>query len=57
MTLKSLAEIAFDAYQCFAPYAKWAKHWNELTDTERQVWERVVGRMQAEMVLRQEDDQ
>jgi hypothetical protein len=54
--LKSLAEIAFDAFQCFAaPEKKYAKKFTELNDREHIVFERIAGRVEAEIALRRED--
>jgi hypothetical protein len=54
--LKSLAEIAFDAFQCFSdPDKKFSKKFVELTDREHIVFERIAGRVEAEISLRRED--
>jgi hypothetical protein len=68
MALKSLAEIAFDGFQCFADYSErypaWRTReqnvsykikWDELTIEERLVWERVADRVFAEIALRMYD--
>jgi len=54
--LKSLAEIAFDAFQCFAaPEKKYPKKFSELSDREHIVFERIAGRVQAEVEMRREE--
>jgi len=54
--LKSLAEIAFDAFQCFAaPEKKYLKKFTELNDREHIVFERIAGRVEAEIALRRHD--
>lgn len=64
MTLKSLPEIAFDGFQTFAPpdkqyvaplTGKKAK-WDDLLAEEKVVFERIAGRVQAEIVLRQDEE-
>lgn len=50
--LKSLAEIAFDAYQAFAEHTKRYHSWNILTKEERNVFERIANRVECEALLR-----
>lgn len=53
MALKSLAEIAFDAFQVFADHGRrYSCSWKELNPEQKVVWERVAGRVEAETVLR-----
>lgn len=58
MKLKSLAEIAFDAYQCFCDPAYRFPSWDQLTPTDKGMWERIATRVRAEVLLRAdgEDD-
>lgn len=71
--LKSLAEIAFDAFQCFAPQAakwgsveeRWDRHadvfkrskWSDLSQEQRVVWECIAARVSAEIALRRDEDE
>ena len=71
MALKSLAEIAFDAFQTFSlsprivempaimpgRSVKIKARWKQLSTQEQMVWERVAGRVQAEVVLRQQEEE
>ena len=53
--LKSLAEIAFDAFQFLAEPSKRYASWKELTPVEREVFQRMATRVHAEVILRQAD--
>jgi hypothetical protein len=56
-TLKSLAEIAFDAYQCFAAESsKFPLGFNDLNSLDKLMFERIAGRVYAEVLLRQNPD-
>lgn len=63
MALKSLAEIAFDAFQAFdssgRQYTADGKKvkYSNLPFSEKRVWERVADRVYAEVLLRQNPDQ
>ena len=66
MALKSLAEIAFDAFQTFAPFdkqfirkglfGKKKSSFQELHNNEKQLFERIASRVEAEIELRQGDE-
>ena len=57
MALKSLAEIAFDAFRCFSTTADKELLWTALSKEEKFVWERVAGRVSAEIALRRDEDE
>ena len=54
--LKSLAEIAFDTYEAFAPDdKKFNKRVSELTDKERMLFFRIASRVETETKMRLND--
>ncbi len=58
MALKSLAEIAFDAFQTFADDRRtYTNNWNLLVPEEKLVFERIADRVYAEVLMRQNPDQ
>lgn len=53
MNLKSLAEIAFDAHECFSPEArKYKCKFSELAPMDKLIFERMAARVHCEILLR-----
>ena len=66
--LKSLAEIAFDAFQCFSnkklyhvkknkdgSFITVRAKYKDLSSNQKRTWERVAGRVEAEIAIRTHD--
>jgi hypothetical protein len=52
---KELAKIAYDAFQCFADSGRKYPSWDELSHSDKMVFERIVGRVSGEISLRLHD--
>jgi hypothetical protein len=52
---KELAKIAYDAFQCFANSGRKYPSWDELSHSDKMVFERIVGRVSAEISFRLQD--
>jgi hypothetical protein len=52
---KELARIAFDAFQCFADSDRKYPSWDELSHSDKMVFERIAGRVSAEISFRLQD--